>query len=184
MKAKVNGPEWFLKYQQHLTEELAECGTNSEISESNESIEPDLPDPVQEVKYRFHPYENLPSTKCYVYVITDGTFLKIGMANDVQKRLAQLQTGNPMALHLVRCYEFSNRADASKYERKLHLKYNNYRKNGEWFFIPYGTIVGFGDPDDIVPGYKRYCSDIPFRERKAKKKKRNQQNHLRRTNYE
>lgn len=165
---KNSEPEWFLKYQQHLTEELTKC----EIKEISESSESDLVNPWKEVDYTANSYGCLPSSKCYVYVITDGTFLKIGMANDVRKRLAQLQTGNPMELHLIKCYAFSNRTEASKYERELHLKYGDYRKHGEWFSIPYGTIVGLGDPDDMAPGYKRYCSDIPFRKCKSKKKKR------------
>jgi hypothetical protein len=66
----------------------------------------------------------------YVYKIQAGEYIKIGIANDVQSRMAQLQTGNPYRLELMSCYGFD---DASLVERALHQAYAKMRGVGEWF---------------------------------------------------
>lgn len=66
----------------------------------------------------------------YLYLIQSNQYHKIGIANDVRSRLAQLQTGNPVKLQLVTCWGFE---DAISVERALHQKYASYRVNGEWF---------------------------------------------------
>src|SRR5271157_1983387 len=66
----------------------------------------------------------------YLYLIQCQQFLKIGVANDVEVRLAQLATGNPYPLHVVAAYGFEN---ASAVETVLHQKFSHLRKFGEWF---------------------------------------------------
>lgn len=68
----------------------------------------------------------------YVYLIQSNEFYKIGIANDLKTRLAQLQTGNPTELLILACYEFPN---AQAVEIALHQKYKNVRKRGEWFML-------------------------------------------------
>lgn len=58
------------------------------------------------------------------------THYKIGIANDVQTRLATLQTGNPFELELIECYGFEN---AEIVERAIHQAFKKQRIRGEWF---------------------------------------------------
>jgi len=70
--------------------------------------------------------------KRYTYLIKDDDngLYKIGIAKDPQKRLKELQTGNPFQLRIVETYlsEYSN-----KVEKSLHRKYSHLKKEGEWF---------------------------------------------------
>lgn len=66
----------------------------------------------------------------YIYLIKSGPFHKIGVANDVVARLANLQTGNPYPLILSGCYGFEN---AEIVEKVLHQKFSKTRERGEWF---------------------------------------------------
>lgn len=67
-----------------------------------------------------------------VYFITDGTFTKIGKADDVNKRLRELQTGNPKKLSV----KLSIEGDEVE-EKKLHQIFNRRRMVGEWFIIDF-----------------------------------------------
>jgi hypothetical protein len=72
-----------------------------------------------------------PTAPCYVYVVQAGEFYKIGMTRgDVDKRLAQLQTGSPRRLKLIKVIETDNPA---RMERTLHAMLQHKRGPGEWF---------------------------------------------------
>lgn len=74
-----------------------------------------------------------------IYIITDGKFHKIGFTNgSVQKRLKQLQTGNPNKLEVVGVLPEADEND----EEKLKRLYACKRCSGgtEWFDL---------SPDDI-----------------------------------
>lgn len=81
----------------------------------------------------------------YLYLIYDGTYTKIGFTNDTNKRLKQLQTGNPNRLNIL----YSLKTDlAEQIEYELLNKYSKYRLNGEWFKLEnhiIGEIVIFLD---------------------------------------
>lgn len=67
----------------------------------------------------------------YVYCISDGTAMKIGMSvGHPQNRLKSLQTGNPRLLELLAFKQVSDRVAA---EVELHLKYQKSNILGEWF---------------------------------------------------
>lgn len=70
----------------------------------------------------------------YLYLISCKnnwqTFYKVGIANDVESRLAQLQTGNPLELSIEECYQFDN---AEIVERAIHQAWKKERVRGEWF---------------------------------------------------
>lgn len=68
-----------------------------------------------------------------VYVITDGTAVKIG-TGDVERRIKQLQCGNPRELRPVCTIELPF-GDGCQLERALHRYYANYRIRGEWFSL-------------------------------------------------
>ena len=68
----------------------------------------------------------------FVYFITDGEFVKIGVADNVEKRLKELQTGNPKELTVVRSVYCENPYYA---EKLFHDLFRYKRVNGEWFKI-------------------------------------------------
>lgn len=66
--------------------------------------------------------------KIGTYVISDGTFCKIGKTNNLIKRIKGLQTGNARKLILV------GYTDTDE-EQIMHELYADDRINGEWFMI-------------------------------------------------
>lgn len=72
----------------------------------------------------------------YVYFIETATkpkLIKIGKSNDVDARLAQLQTACPVPLsvrHVITCDSETN---AFEVEKLLHSVFSSLRTNGEWF---------------------------------------------------
>jgi hypothetical protein len=73
------------------------------------------------------------SRPCHVYIIADGYCHKVGIANDVTRRLATLQTGHPNKLTLVRSFELPSRGAAMAVESESHDWLARYRVGGEWF---------------------------------------------------
>lgn len=66
----------------------------------------------------------------YIYVISDGTDRKIGVATDPETRLKALQTGNKNKL-ILEYVEQKN--DAHKIEKYLHRCFWKHHIGGEWF---------------------------------------------------
>lgn len=64
----------------------------------------------------------------FVYFISDGAFIKIGKAVDVNKRLATLQSGNPRPLK-VEAYV----GGGYRLETIYHRRFSSLRVNNEWF---------------------------------------------------
>jgi len=54
--------------------------------------------------------------------------IKIGIAQDIVRRMAELQTGSASKLELMAIAE-----GGRKYEKKLHMKFSSARIHGEWF---------------------------------------------------
>ena len=68
----------------------------------------------------------------YVYIIRDETqhLIKIGVAKNPQKRLAQLQTGSPNKLEIVKTIP-SNQP--FKLEKEMHNENASKHYRGEWY---------------------------------------------------
>jgi hypothetical protein len=66
--------------------------------------------------------------KSWVYFMQSGDLIKIGVARDVQKRIASLQCGNPEPITLLAAV-----AGDHKTERHLHQRFATDRVRGEWF---------------------------------------------------
>lgn len=82
-----------------------------------------------------HPYEGKNKDKgspAYIYFITDGVYVKIGVATNLDKRLKGLQTGNPRELKIL--YSFFTEWPYVV-EAKLHKKYKHKHIRCEWFDI-------------------------------------------------
>lgn len=75
-----------------------------------------------------------------VYVVGTLTAecVKVGMAVDPVKRLAQLQTGNPSRLYLHRAFWTLSKDSAQLIEARAHsfLRRKCNRLTGEWFYCP------------------------------------------------
>lgn len=69
----------------------------------------------------------------FLYVIgTEGRKQKIGFSKNVEKRLTELQTGNPEKLY-IHYTETVPKDQVRLLERKLHRDLNYRRLSGEWF---------------------------------------------------
>lgn len=86
----------------------------------------------------------------FVYVIGDPikNIFKIGVAQDVQKRLKQLQTGNSTELEIlwVSCVC----SNAYQIENIAHNYFKDKKILNEWFLIPINEIVYFLEKQNFI----------------------------------
>lgn len=67
----------------------------------------------------------------------EGTgLIKIGKTRNVDLRLSMLQTGSASKLTVAHVFN-------EDIERKLHKKFNNVRKHGEWFDVSLNEVIEF-----------------------------------------
>lgn len=66
----------------------------------------------------------------HLYVLSCGARLKIGVTNDIDKRIKTLSTGNPEPIKLEYIEE---RYLPHKAEKYLHRRFHKQRVSGEWF---------------------------------------------------
>lgn len=93
----------------------------------------------------------------YLYIIKCNEYHKIGIANDVESRLAQLSTGNPYVLEVQAVYEFQN---AEVVERSIHQRFSDKRKRGEWFDLNLEDLRDVGNICLMLGGKARdYAGD-------------------------
>ena len=76
----------------------------------------------------------------YVYIISDGQFCKIGVANNVDERIKTLQIGNPNKITLLASLLCKNPYTIEKF---LHLLFATKHVSGEWYDI----LFLFNDED-------------------------------------
>lgn len=82
----------------------------------------------------------------YLYAVSNGKFIKIGMSSCVDKRIKALQTASPSKLKKIwTCYAGEDDKSARKNEKRLHRAIKKHSVNGEWFH---------SDCMDIVYGWK------------------------------
>jgi len=74
-----------------------------------------------------------PKEATSIYILSDGSRLKIGIAADVQKRIAQIQTNHAVPISLVREFKQCCRVYARRVEQDVHVKLQHKRSHGEWF---------------------------------------------------
>ena len=75
--------------------------------------------------------------KPYVYAISDGVHIKIGVAQCPHNRLKQLATGNPNKLTILGTFD-----GGYELESELHKRFTKVRDNGEWF-IPTESLLEY-----------------------------------------
>jgi len=76
-----------------------------------------------------------PAIPKFVYfILAEGVNkIKIGIAEDVRKRLAGLQTSSPVVLSIYGFIQFSNAYRARKAEQAYHKLFESKRSHNEWF---------------------------------------------------
>lgn len=69
----------------------------------------------------------------YVYFISDGEYLKIGISNNPESRLRTLQTSNARPLEIIHVIPTHSKESALSLEGQLHDRLAEHRLSGEWF---------------------------------------------------
>lgn len=90
----------------------------------------------------------------HVYFIRDGRGnIKIGVANDIGKRLKALQTANADKLEMFFAINVDDKYEAYRIERALHNKFKNDHKHGEWF-LEKNIIEWLRNGDTSIAGWR------------------------------
>ena len=78
----------------------------------------------------------------YVYLIHDlyNNTYKIGVTNNLVKRMNNLQTGNVCKLKLIESFKTDY---PYRLETMLHRSLEQYRENNEWFSLPENIVYDF-----------------------------------------
>ena len=78
------------------------------------------------------------TTTLHVYVmfaeirgIYDKVNIKIGVSDNPKRRIKDIQTSNPLPVHLIRTFEAGK--DAYIHEGYFHKLYKKFKTGGEWF---------------------------------------------------
>ena len=79
---------------------------------------------------------------CWVYMFRCGDKFKIGISENVPRRLASLQGANPERLVVEHKCSFPNRGEAEEIERALHRLCAPWRLSGEWFSSEAASVAG------------------------------------------
>jgi len=93
-----------------------------------------------------------------VYVISDGEYIKVGISQNIKKRISQLKTASPKELTLL--YSL----DGGRYiESKIHKDLSEYRarEGGEWFLhnkVTIDIIESYIEKDNVIKS--EYINEI------------------------
>jgi hypothetical protein len=78
----------------------------------------------------------------FVYLLCDGDKFKIGMTKhkDINKRIKELQTGNPFEIWLHSYYKTNN---PYKIEKMMHARHAPSNIKNEWFDLSVNDVYNF-----------------------------------------
>lgn len=84
---------------------------------------------------------------CHVYLIRnpDNGLHKIGIADDVERRLKQLQNDTGSVLQVVASGKLDDRDIAFGIEARFHRALCDFRKHGEWFDLSADIVAWVAD---------------------------------------
>lgn len=91
-----------------------------------------------------------------MYILQNGDTnqYKIGVTNNLNRRLSQLQTGCPLELKVVKIWQHPKRKIIERYERILHRCFTamgqKIRDDGEWFTLYKADVVQLCKPQTIA----------------------------------
>lgn len=69
----------------------------------------------------------------YVIQTTKHGPIKVGLTSNLERRISEIQTGNPLPVNLVGWFPCENRAEAASLEKEIHALLHRHRMSGEWF---------------------------------------------------
>lgn len=90
--------------------------------------------------------ENLPTMFVYAIRNKHTGRIKLGISENPERRLKELQIGNDCELELLAYREAANRF---KDEKAIHNKHQHLRVRGEWFDVPVAYAVDIADGIDF-----------------------------------
>ena len=78
----------------------------------------------------------------YIYLIQslENSYYKIGVSKHPNKRLSELQTGNPSSMKLITLHKTEY---AHQIEKTLHRRYSHLNREGEWYNLSVANEVSF-----------------------------------------
>lgn len=82
-------------------------------------------------------------SRSYLYLITDGENIKIGVSNNPTKRLASLQIGSSRRLKII--HEVMFNKCPYPLEKALHRVFKPKWVSGEWFHLNQASLVNVID---------------------------------------
>jgi len=107
--------------------------------------------------------------KHYLYAISNGQEIKLGMSGDVNKRLKSMQTASPSELVVLWKYYIANTpSDAIKVEKRLHRACKAYHIRGEWFTMDCINTVNNFNPNQKHTAKWEYAKLISVETKRKK----------------
>jgi len=76
------------------------------------------------------------NSSSFIYIVkqvNDDGFIKIGKANNVERRVASLQVGSPYKLKIIKIIKANTSSHALLIEKALHRKFKKHKVRGEWY---------------------------------------------------
>ena len=96
----------------------------------------------------------------YVYLLCDGEKFKIGMTkNKIEKRVAELQTGNPNEIWIHSYYETQY---PLKIEKMMHGRHAPSNVKNEWFNLSVSEVINFKNECKQCEEILKALRDNPF----------------------
>ena len=96
----------------------------------------------------------------YVYLLCDGERFKIGMTkNKIEKRVAELQTGNPNEIWIHSYYETMY---PLKIEKMMHIRHTPSNVKNEWFDLTVSEVNNFKNECKKCEEILKAIKDNPF----------------------
>jgi hypothetical protein len=87
----------------------------------------------------------------YTYILESNGIYKIGVTQDIPKRIKSLQVGNP---HPIRLLDYMISSAGPSCEHQIHLHFRHRRVSGEWFALNEADITTIrGWFKDGIPTY-------------------------------
>lgn len=86
-------------------------------------------------------------TQYFLYAVScpslDGGIIKIGIADNVEKRVRSLQTGCPYPIKVMALWRYDEAWHARHAEKACHDRFKKLNTHGEWFRVNLVSIIWF-----------------------------------------
>ena len=96
----------------------------------------------------------------FVYLLCDGEKFKIGMTKqEIQKRIQELQTGNP---NEIWCHSYYETNYPLKIEKMMHNKHRMSNIKNEWYDMTVEEVYNFKNECQECERILKILKDNPF----------------------